>query len=61
MTYIDGWAAMNLEMPPLVPREEFDAENHWPLVKAVTGLDVGIGSDEAARQCARSAFVRAWN
>jgi hypothetical protein len=61
MTYADGWAAMNLEMPPRVPREEFDAESHWPLVKAVTGIDVNVGSDQATRQRARAAFVRAWN
>ena len=61
MTYDDGWAAMNLEMPPRVPREEFDAENHWPLVKAVTGIDLDVDSDEQTRQRARSAFVRLWN
>ena len=50
MTYADGWAAMNLDMSPRVPREEFDAENHWPLVRAVTGIDVGVESDEETKQ-----------
>src|SRR5512145_2293869 len=61
MSYIDGWAAMNLEMPGRVPRVEFDAENHWPLVRTVTGIDVGVGSPETVKQQARLAFMRRWH
>jgi hypothetical protein len=61
MALADGWAAVNLEMPPRVPRVEFDAENHWPLVKAVTGIDVDVNSPDEVKQEARSAFVRAWD
>ncbi len=61
MSYEDGWAALNLEMPARVPRVEFDAERHWPLVNAVTGSNVGPESPEAERLCASVAFMRAWN
>lgn len=61
MSFIDGWAAVNLEMPPRVPRVEFDAESHWALVRAVTSIDVNVDSSEEKQQEARSAFARAWN
>ena len=41
MSYQDGWAAINLQMPKRVPRTEYSADRHWELVKAVTGIDVG--------------------
>jgi len=47
MSFIDGWAAMNLEMPARVPRTEYSlAEYHWPLVRKVTGLDVTCESQK---------------
>jgi hypothetical protein len=61
MSYTDGWSAMNLEMPQRIPRVEFDADMHWPLVRAVTGIDVDLHSPGEVKQAARSAFVRAWN
>ena len=62
MSYADGWAAVNLEMPPRVPRFEPSAAHyHWALVKAVTGIDVSAGSPPELRQKAAQAFVRAWN
>ena len=61
MSYADGWAAVNLEMPPRVPRVEFDAERHWALVKAVTGIEVDFDSPESTKQEASRAFIRAWN
>jgi len=61
MSYSDGYAAVNLEMPPRVPRVEFDAERHWDLVKAVTGLPVGVDSPAPTRQEASRAFMKAWN
>ena len=61
MSYADGWAALKLEMPPRVPRVEFDAENHWALVSAVTGLAVDAHSPTDRQQQARVAFVRAWD
>jgi len=61
MSYEDGWAAVNLEMPPRIPRTEFDAECHWELVKAVTGIDVAVESPEEVKRKARLAFIRAWD
>jgi len=61
MSYEDGWAAVNLEMPARVPRTEFDAHVHWDLVKAVTGIDVGVESPDEVKGEASRAFVRAWN
>jgi hypothetical protein len=61
MSYEDGWAAVNLEMPPRIPRTEFDAQCHWPLVKAVTGIAVSFDSPGELKQTAMRAFVRAWN
>ncbi|HUT37130.1 MAG TPA: uroporphyrinogen decarboxylase family protein [Planctomycetota bacterium] len=61
MSYKDGWAAMNLEMPRRIPRSEFDAECHWELVKAVTGIPVSVESPGDLKQKARLAFIRAWN
>lgn len=61
MSHADGWAAMNLEMPARIPRTEFDAQTHWELVKAVTGIDVGVQSSDEAKRQASKAFIRAWN
>lgn len=61
MSYTDGWAAMNLEMPGRVPRSEFDAQSHWELVKRVTGIEVNYQSSPAVRERASQAFMRAWN
>ena len=61
MSHADGWAAVNLEMPKRVPRVEFDAERHWELVKAVTGMEVGVESPREVQTEASRAFVRAWN
>jgi len=59
MSYAAGWAAVNLEMQDRVPRTEFDAESHWPLVHAVTGIQVDRDSPEEHKERARRAFVRA--
>ena len=61
MAYADGWAAVNLEMQPRVPRVEFDAERHWPLVQAVTGIEVDVDSPGQVQEEASRAFTRAWN
>jgi len=61
MSFSDGWAAIHLEMPRRIPRTEYSAESHWALIKAVTGIDVGIDSSEEVKAQARQAFTRAWN
>jgi hypothetical protein len=61
MSYADGWAAINLEMPPRVPRTEYSAWRHWDLIRAVTGLEVTPHSPAEAQQRASNAFMKAWN
>jgi uroporphyrinogen-III decarboxylase len=61
MSYQDGLMAMQLEMPPRVPRTEYSIESHWAVVKAVTGIDVNEYSDDAVKTKASLAFKRAWN
>ena len=61
MSYADGWAAINLEMPKRIPRTEYSAASHWELVKAVTGIDVSPDSTEEEKAAAGLAFMRAWN
>ena len=61
MSFEDGWAAINLEMPKRIPRTEYSASFHWELVKAVTGIDVGVDSPKELQEAAGVAFMRAWN
>jgi hypothetical protein len=61
MSLEHGMAALNLEMPPRVPRTEYSAENHWELISAVTGLPVGPESPGQERDRARAEFYRRWN
>ncbi len=61
MSYEDGWAALNLEMPPRVPRTEYSAEQHWDLIAAVTGVPVVFDSPPAVRSAAAVQFMAAWN
>lgn len=59
MSYDTGWAAMNLEMPPRIPRTEASVD--FPVVKAVTGMEVDIDSPGEVQTEAFKAFIRAWN
>ncbi len=61
MSYADGHAAIHLEMPPRIPRTEYSAESHWPLVQRVTGRTVSARSPEAERRAASVAFEQAWD
>ena len=61
MSYDDGWAAINLDMPPRVPRTEYSATMHWDLVKAVTELTVDHTTPDEQRTAAQRAFMTAWN
>ena len=61
MSYEDGWAAINLEMPRRVPRTEYSAESHWDLVKRVTGIDVSWDSPEDLQSRASLEFMKAWD
>ncbi|MGI6705614.1 MAG: uroporphyrinogen decarboxylase family protein [Clostridia bacterium] len=61
MSYADGWAAMNLEMPQRVPRTEYSASSHWELVKNVTGMNVDAYSPAELQREASLLFQKAWN
>ncbi len=61
MSLQDGWAALNLEMPKRVPRTEYSVDQHWELVKVVTGRDVSVHSPDAEKRQASEAFAKAWN
>ena len=61
MSYADGWAALNLEMPKRIPRTEYSATMHWDLMKVVTGIDVGVYSPDEIKKRAQIAFMQAWN
>ena len=61
MSYQDGMAAINLEMPDRVPRTEYSVEAHWDLIKEVTGIKVDSKSTLDVQIRARNAFMKAWN
>ncbi len=63
MSLEDGWAALNLEMPPRVPHTEYSVEGHWELLAQVTGIAVDVASPGQVKQRARDAFVgpRGWD
>lgn len=61
MSYADGMAAINLEMPARIPRTEYSADSHWQLVSAVTGLAVSQASPDDVKIRARKAFMKAWS
>lgn len=54
-----AWQALNLEFPAKVPRTEYSAHFHWPLVKQVTGIDAM--AEPERQQEASSRFVAAWD
>ena len=62
MSYKDGWAAINLQMPPRVPRTEYSVETyHYDLIKRVTGIEVSDKSSPEEKSVARQAFTKAWS
>ncbi len=61
MSYQDGMAAINLEMPDRVPRTEYSAGSHWELIRKVTGMDVTVSSPKEVHMKAEKAFMKAWN
>lgn len=61
MAFAEGWAAIHMEKPAYVPRTEYSAEGHWPLVSRVTGIQVDETSPRELRAQASRAFRRAWD
>jgi len=57
--YIDGWAALNMEMPARVPRTEY--VDHPELVSAVTGIRLTPNSPAVVNDAAQKAFLKAWS
>ena len=61
MSYQNGMAALRLETPDRVPRTEYSAHMHWPLIERVTGCRVDAHSDARTQALAGSAFLKAWD
>jgi hypothetical protein len=61
MSFEDGWSAIHLEMPPRIPHTEYSVENHWEVIKVVTGIEVSPQSPVEEKHAASLALVKAWN
>ena len=61
MSYENGWAAINLEKPDVIPRTEYSAQEHWELVNRVLGTSVDANTSAEEKQAASSSFVKAWD
>jgi hypothetical protein len=61
MSFQDGWAALNLDMPPRVPHTEYSVTEHWGVIKAVTGLEIQPDSPAALRHQGSLALMQAWD
>lgn len=61
MGYADAWAALNGEMPAVIPRTEYSAEGHRPLVSAATGIEIHYESPAQLQAEAQRAFLRTWD
>lgn len=61
MSYEDGWAALNLEMPSRVPRTEYSVTEHWGVIEAVTGLHIRPDSPAELKRQGALALMEAWN
>lgn len=60
MSREDGWAALHLDMPSRVPRTEYSADFHWPLVEAVTGRSGLSEAPSEVRSVASREFTEVW-
>ncbi|MFH1904667.1 MAG: uroporphyrinogen decarboxylase family protein [bacterium] len=58
MSYKSGIATLNLEFTDTVPRTEYSAHRHWPLVKRVTKIDT---DKEENREKASREFIKKWD
>jgi len=58
MSRDSGMAALHMQMTDRVPRAEYSAETHWPLIQVVTGIDTSIPEN---RESATRAFMKAWD
>jgi hypothetical protein len=60
MSLEHGLAAMNLQMPPRVPRTEYSVTEHWALITRVTGIEVTHASPGDVKSRAAQALMKAW-
>jgi hypothetical protein len=61
MSFEQGWAAINLEMPPRVPHTEYSVTEHWDLIKTVTGIEATPDSPVEIKRRAGFALMKAWD
>ena len=61
MSFVDGWAAINLEMPSRVPHTEYSVTEHWGVIEAVTGLKIRPDSPAELKTRGALALMRAWD
>ncbi len=62
MSYRDGWAALNLDMPSRVPRTEYSVESyHTPMLRLVSGLPLDENSPGELRHRASLIFRQRWH
>lgn len=61
MSFENMAKALRLEMPSKVPRTEYSASFHWPLVNRVTGSHVNDFSAASEKEQAVRAFEKAWD
>ena len=61
MSYHDGWAALNLEMPSRVPRTEYSLEFHFDVIRRLLGIELNSQSNSEEKQKAGIALQKALN
>jgi hypothetical protein len=61
MSLEDGWAAINLDMPPRVPHTEYSVTEHWDVVRAVTGMRIRPDSPPELKHQGALALMKAWD
>lgn len=61
MSFTDGWAAINLEMPKRVPRTEFSVTINWDLIEAVTGTRIDHTNTYEEHLPIWHRLFKAWN
>jgi len=61
LSFEDGWAAINLEIPPRVPHTEYSVTEHWGVIKAVTGLEITPQSTATLKHRGALSLMKAWD
>ena len=61
MGYKDTMDALNLKMPPKIPRTEYSVSSYWSLIGEITGIEVCNESHDALKKQATIAFEKEWD